>query len=110
MSQYINLRIIGWPSTFTQPLIIQRSASRREHRPSSPMRLERRGCSGFTPAATVDVTTLRRQRLDAPRQKYAERHASDAQRTLQCDGRLRYVEQTEVIDRSGRQDLTQKHG
>src|SRR5579862_2922850 len=35
------------PSTFTQPLVIQRSASRREHRPSSPMSLERRGCSGF---------------------------------------------------------------
>src|SRR6187551_2601961 len=37
-----------WPSTFTQPLSIQRSASRREHRPSSPMRLERRGLSGFS--------------------------------------------------------------
>src|SRR5579862_4009529 len=38
------------PSTFTQPLVIQRSASRREHRPSSPIRLERRGCSGFSGA------------------------------------------------------------
>src|SRR5678816_140851 len=37
-----------WPSTFTQPLSIQRSASRREHRPSSPMRLERRGSSAFS--------------------------------------------------------------
>src|SRR3954471_16884935 len=36
------------PSTFTQPLVIQRSASRREHRPSSPMRFERRGWSGFS--------------------------------------------------------------
>src|SRR5882762_120151 len=36
------------PSTFTQPLVIQRSASRREHRPSSPMRLERRGRSEFS--------------------------------------------------------------
>src|SRR3954469_14769698 len=30
------------PSTFTQPLAIQSSASRREHRPSSAMRLFRR--------------------------------------------------------------------
>src|SRR5262245_53322693 len=36
------------PSTFTQPLVIQRSASRLEQRPSSPMRLERRGFSGFS--------------------------------------------------------------
>ncbi len=33
------------PSTRTQPLTIQSSASRREHRPSSPMRLDRRGSS-----------------------------------------------------------------
>src|SRR3954451_11844014 len=36
------------PSTFTQPLVIQRSASRREHRPSSPMSFERRGKSGLS--------------------------------------------------------------
>ena len=31
-----------WPLTFTQPWAIQSSASRREHRPSSAMRLFRR--------------------------------------------------------------------
>src|SRR5215470_769846 len=47
------------PSTFTQPLVIQRSASRREHRPSSLMRLERRGCSELSGDGGGRVTKWR---------------------------------------------------
>src|SRR5258706_14735942 len=36
------------PSTFTHPFSIHSSASRREHRPSSLMRFERRGSSVFS--------------------------------------------------------------
>src|SRR5450631_2040527 len=36
------------PSTFTHPFSIHSSASRREHRPSSLIRFERRGPSGFS--------------------------------------------------------------
>jgi len=36
------------PSTFTQPFSIHSSASRREQRPSSLMRFDRRGSSGFS--------------------------------------------------------------
>ena len=36
------------PSTLTQPFSIHSSASRREHKPSSLMRFDRRGSSGFS--------------------------------------------------------------
>jgi len=36
-----------WPFTFTQPFSIHSSASRREQMPSSLIRLDKRGSSGF---------------------------------------------------------------
>jgi hypothetical protein len=57
--------VATWPLTLTQPLAIQSSASRREHRPRSAMRLFRRTVS-VGPATRVRVPAGAGARRMAP--------------------------------------------
>src|SRR5678816_417550 len=102
-----------WPSTFTQPLSIQRSASRREHRPSSPMRLERRGCSAVS--GDVGGRVMQKNRIVVSSQSTILSLALDARSVPYLTGqtiakRMRWMKQIDRrISVAPMMDWTDRH-